>query len=210
MLIDRSLRLTLRNFSTLFFVVAALTIPLHLAYSLVFGNVIATRELQDEIRAFPEHRQVRSVGRDQLRNSLIGFTLVTVIELAAIPFLVRATHRVLADDAEGEIPTAIEALRGIGHRQDPQSFVPGAAGTIAAAAALCIVIGWLFERNGLLLLEFVSDARSFPFYGLVQGVSRAVAAPFFLVTWVCAHDTRTTSTSGGSDPFSRPPSVERG
>ncbi len=195
MLLDRAFRLTLRNFGSLFLVVAALTVPLHLAYSVVFSDVITTRELHDEIRAFPEHRQLRSVGRDQLQQAWVGLAIVTVLELAAIPLFLAATERILGSDERGEIPTVGAAFQGLSLRRPHGSRPPSqSAAEIGVALGLAAIVWWLTRRIGLVALEFVSDTRTFPFYGLLQGVAVAVAAPFFLVTWVCA---RSDAKEGG-------------
>ena len=179
-MVDRLFRTTLRNFSTLFLIAAVVTVPLHLIFSLVYKNVVETRELHDVIETFPEARQVRGVGKAKLTQSRIAMALITLIELLSIPFLVRAARRALELDRAGETPTVSESLQAM---REGGPWWPGLtrAGPVLVALAVGLVFGWLLERSGLLLLEFVSDVRSFAFYGLLQGVTRAAAAPFVLV-----------------------------
>jgi hypothetical protein len=77
----------------------------------------------------------------------------------------------------------MEALGAIGQGSTPRPSVER-LGPLLVAAAIALAMGFAVERTGLLLLEFVPDERSYPFFGLMQGLSRALAAPFFLVTLV--------------------------
>lgn len=189
-MVDRAFGATLRNFGTLFLMVAVLTVPLHLAYSIMFRNVIETRELHPVIETFPDSRQVRSVGRTQLTQARVGLGVLTLIELAAIPFLARGARKVLRDADAGELPSVAEALRSV--REGPKvGFDTRGLGPVLVSAVVALAIGLLFERAGLLLIEFVPDERSYPFFGLMQGVSRALGAPFLLVMLVHAGRART-------------------
>jgi hypothetical protein len=156
---------------------------LHLGYSLIFRNVIETRELHEVIATFPESRQVRGVGQDQLTHARIGLLLVSLLELAAVPWLTQATAKVLRDEEEGEVATAGDALRSTPFTLKLRSVRPG---PVIVAIVVSVLIGWLVERSGLLLLEFVADPRVFPFFGLMQAVARGVAGPFLLTTLVYA------------------------
>src|SRR5687768_15249003 len=102
-MVDTAFRVTLRNFATLFLLVVTLTLPLHLVYSVVFKSVIETRELHGVIETFPESRQVRSVGRTQLTQARLALVAITLIEIAAVPFLARGTRRVLEREQAGEL-----------------------------------------------------------------------------------------------------------
>ena len=175
----------MRNFAALFLFVCVVTVPLHLIYSLVFSNVIETREIHDVIETFPEARQVRGVGTSRLNQARVGFVLLTLIELGSIPFLARGTKRILEVADQDGMTTVPEGLEAIRSEQTPRLGLDN-AGPVLTAAVLGLAIGILVERSGLAALEFVSDARSFPFYGLVQGVARAAGAPFLLATIVHA------------------------
>ena len=69
-------------------------------------------------------------------------------------------------------------------REQPERSQLGPLGPLLVAAVVALAIAFAVERAGLLILEFVPDERSYPFFGLMQGVSRALGAPFFLVTLV--------------------------
>ncbi|HYI44464.1 MAG TPA: hypothetical protein VE174_03245 [Actinomycetota bacterium] len=189
-MLERSFGQAIRSFGTLFLLVAMLTVPLHLAYSLVFRNVIETRELHEVIGTFPSSRQVRGVGQTQLTQARVGLIVVSLIELAAIPWFVQMTVKVLRDEEEGNIATVSDAVRGT-----PFSFRLGPIrpGPVAVSVVVALLIGFLIERSGLLLLEFVSDPRSYPFFGLMQGVARAAGAPFVLATLAYSHRPKETT-----------------
>ncbi len=178
-MVDKAFRATFRNFATLFLLVAVVTVPLHLLYSVVFNNVIETRELHAVIETFPPARQVRSVGRSQLTYARVGFAIVTFLEIATIPFLARATRRVLDAEEEEELTSVTDALTGL-RDAPPLGLDTSRMGPVLVGTATALAIGLGIERSGLLLLEFVPDAATFPFFGLMQGVSRAAGAPFLL------------------------------
>ena len=188
-MLERSFGLEIRNFSTLFLLIATLTVPLHLAYSLVFRNVIETRELHEVIATFPPVRQVRSVGQTQLTQARVGLIIVTALELAAIPWLAQATARAIRRRDDDSVMTLGMAFRGARPSLRLGRIQPG---PLVVSAVVAFLIAFLVERSGLLLLEFVSDARSFPFFGLMQGVSRALGGPFLLTTIVCSQRTKET------------------
>ena len=184
-MVDQAFRATLRNFATLFLLIAVVTVPLHLVYSVIFANVIETRELHSVIETFPEARQVRGVGQSQLTRARVGSGIVALLELAAIPFLARGVRRVLRRAEDGGSPGVAEALGAI--REEPGIvFSSLRFGPLLVAAAVGIALAFAMERSALLLLEFVPDERTYPFFGLIKGVSRALGAPFFLVTLVMA------------------------
>lgn len=184
-MVERSFATAGKHYVTLFLLVATLTVPLHLLYSIVFKNVIETRELHPVIETFPEARQVRGVGRPQLWQARIGLGLVILIELAAIPMLARAGGRAIELQEEDEEVPLFGTLREAGPtpRLDGR-WKPGGMRAAAIAALFSLVVVILVERIGLLALEFVSDARTFPFFGLMQGISRAAAGPFLLAALV--------------------------
>jgi len=184
-MLDRSFGDALRNFATLFLLVAAVTVPLHLVYSVIFQNVIETRELHSVIAEFPSARQVHGVGTMQLAQARIALLVISIIEIAAIPWLARATAYVLDSEPSGRIPLVGEALRkagsplhvgNVGWARRP--------GPLLVATLIALLVGVLIERSGLALLEFVPDASAYPFFGLMQGVARAAGAPFLLATIV--------------------------
>jgi hypothetical protein len=186
-MLDHAFRLTLKNFTTYFLIVACVTVPLHIGYAFVFQKVIAVSEIHDEIKEFPSERQVRSVGTAELRDARLAMSIVTGLEILLLPVLARASRRVLLDDAEGELVTVKGAWAGLG----------GTGGSLTAAwsrhalallvaLATALALGFLAERVGILLAEPLSDQRAWAGVGLAQAAARALAAPFFLVPWAVA------------------------
>lgn len=180
-MVDRALRLTVRNFWTLFFVVGAVTVPLQVAYATAWHNVIAVRELHDDIAQFPPLRQVHSVGRDQLHDARLAYWVVVAVELALLPLLIRAARRVIESDARGELPSAPDAWRGALARGGSLLRALARPGPLITGAVVALAVGALVTAAGRLLVEPVGDERAFAAVGLVDGVARAAAAPFFLV-----------------------------
>ena len=182
-MLERAFSAAFRNFSTLFLLVAIFTVPIHVGYSFVFREVIEVAELHSSIEEFPDYRQVKGVGPDEIRTARLTYLGLSVLELALLlPLLARATVRVLEVDARGGVPTIPGALRSVGRRhQGSAGRLWGALPAVAAAALLAVAMGWLFERAGLLLVEAVPDEAAWPLVGLIQGTARALAAPFLLV-----------------------------
>lgn len=183
-MLERAFSAAFRNFSTLFLMVALFTVPLHVGYSYVFRDVIEVAELHSSIEEFPDYRQVKGVGPDELRDARLAYLGLSALELALLlPLLARATGRVLEVDARGGVPTIPDAVRSVVRRgRGSARTLLGALPTVAAAALLALVIGWLFERAGLHLAEAVPDQAAWTLVGLIQGTARALAAPFLLVT----------------------------
>lgn len=180
MLLDRVLRLTVRNFSTLFLVVFIAIIPLHLIYAFVFHDVFAVRELHPAIAEFPENRLVRGVGRADISLARIGFWVVAAIEVGLIPFVTRAMKRVLVLDRQGEVPEASSAWR----TWRESSSTPTDVKPDAAATAGAIVTGLIVGLLVWLALDAVVDLLrgSVVAFGLAlaDAASRAAGAAFAL------------------------------
>lgn len=179
-MVDRTLRAALRNFTTLFLVAAAITVPLHVAHAFVYRDVLAVADLHDDIAQFPAARQVRSVGRVQLDDERRAFWAVNALELALVPVLAGAARRVFERERSGRLPGVLDALARAPAR------LRGARGTrvswraVAAGAAVAAATGVLVERILLVLAEPLPDVAAFAGYGLAWGVARAAAAPFVL------------------------------
>jgi hypothetical protein len=182
-MIDRAARLTFRNFWTLFFVVAAITVPLQVAYATAWHNVIAVRELHGDIEEFPPLRQVHGVGQEQLQHSRTTYWVIVGVELALIPLLVRAAGRVLERDAAGEVASAADAWRAALGRRRSRSVIRalGRPGPLLTGAMIALAVGALVQVAGRLAIEPLGDERAFAGVGLVDGVARAAGAPFALV-----------------------------
>jgi hypothetical protein len=176
MLTDAALRATFRNFSTLFLLVATATVPLHLAHSFVFRDVIAVSELHRDIDVFPERRQVRGVDRAALDNARLALLGLTLIEIAAIPLFVRAARAVVTGDED--VPTVIGAWRStLGRRaasKSPATIAPG----IVVCVVFALSVTVLARLVGAVLVEPLPDAQSFVGVGLVDACARALGGAF--------------------------------
>lgn len=182
-MLDRAFRTLVRNYWSVFFLVAAITVPVQIAYATIWRHVIAVSELHPAIEGFPPLRQVRGVGVAQLDEARLAHWIVWAVEIALIPLFLRATQRVLAAESSGDAPTARDAWRG--------AFAGGqgigAARTLArpglllvGAAAAALVYGALVTFAGM-VTELLPPGQRFAWVGLAGGAARAAAAPFFLV-----------------------------
>lgn len=171
--------MTLRNFSTFFLIVSMVALPLFLAHSFWFRDVIATGEIHDAIADLPRGERVRGVGPDDLDAARISLGAVWLAVLVALPALVRATGRVLETDRAGEVPTALGAWRGIGRalQKDRRPPVVALAGCVGFAA----LVWWLSLRIGLLLAEPLGGSLAWVGVGLARGLALALGMPWILV-----------------------------
>ena len=181
MLADRALQATLRNFSTLVLVVGLVTVPLHLTYAIFFRDVIAVGEIHAQIENVGSGRQVRNVGAGQLSDARTAYLVLTAIELSAIPLFIRATRRVLDEDELGEVPEALNAWR---HTLRGPWMPRGGRElwfAVGVGVAFALIVGFLTESTGLLLVQALDPDIRFIADGLVRGSARAFAAPFSMV-----------------------------
>ena len=181
MLVDRALKTTLRNFSTLWLIVAVVTIPLNLAWGTLFHDVIATREIHADIESLPSGDRVRGVDGEAIERSGYAQLIVLALELASIPLLLRATRRALERDASGHVPTALGAWRGVGRSSGDRSSAPWRLSVALAMAGFALVVGFLAALIGALLAAPVGDALAWLVVGLTRGAALALALPFLLV-----------------------------
>ncbi len=183
-MLDRTLRLALRNYVTLFLFVATFAVAIHLVYLFLFRDVVGLVELHDAIREFPPQRQVRGVGHGDLDAWAVGNVVVTLIEIALVPFLAKGAARVIEQDERGEVPTVEAALAATmkrGYRWFPSLEE---AGPLLVTVAIALLTWWLARRTGLLLVEPVGRDARWAAVALVEGTARAAAAPFVLVSVV--------------------------
>jgi hypothetical protein len=180
MLLDRTLRMSFRNFSTLFLLVATVTVPLHLAHAVAFRSVLALRELHPAIEAFPKSKQIRGVGRADLAAARRAGLAVTVAELALVPFLVGAAGRALAHDARGEVPTVTGSWAGLGDVREMWRAITSQPAAAAAVAAVALLVWWTARAAGLVTTEVAPDSVAFAGVGLLEGLARALGG-FLLV-----------------------------
>ena len=186
-MLDRAFVKTFRSFSTLFLVVAVVTLPLHLIYSFTFRNVIATTEIHDQIRRFPNYRQVRSVGPRELRDATLASWVLTAVEIALVPLGVRAARRVIEVEDAGGVATVPDAWRtalrrGGGSSRFQRASVSGAAIGVLVAVAL----GWLLGSVGAVVRDPLGPDFVWLGHGVVGAVARAAAAPFALTALALA------------------------
>jgi hypothetical protein len=177
-MLDAGLRVTFRHFWTLFFIAAAVTVPLHLIYVFAFHNVIALRDLAPQIQNLPANQHVHLVGSSDLQHARVALWVVDAIELALVPLGVGAARAVLAADESGEVPTAIAAWQGSFRQLHGSRWHLGSELLIAALVG--IAIGGLVDAIGRLLAEPFGIDWSFVVLGLIQGSARAAGTAFFL------------------------------
>ena len=189
MLVDAALRSTFRNFFTLFLIVAVWTVPLHIAYSYLFRDVISVADLHPEIETFPEGgRRVHNVGVDDLRRSRWVAIGLGVLELALLPLCLRAARGVVGGTPSPgtevdspAVPTVIGAYRSVSVRRPARSDAPTEVlRWLVGVGLFALVVGLLVRRAGLLLVAPLPDENSFPWVGLVEGTARGVAGALLI------------------------------
>jgi hypothetical protein len=185
-MLERVLSTTFKNLSTLFLVAFVVLLPLHLAHSFVFRNVIEVRELHDEIEKFPPLRQVRGVGTQQLDRARISFWILSLLEVAALPLGARAARTVIDDNRRSGVATVPSALAGIGSRIEGTGWGHGAAGAVIGAIVIGGASGWMLESAGSTLVQMLPDRAEFAWLALVQASARALGAAFVMTALAIA------------------------
>ena len=204
--LDNALRYALRNFSTLFLVAALVTVPLQLAYSFVYRDVVAVGELHEFIAELPQGRKVSNVGRGRLEESRDVWLGLALLELVLVPLGIRATARVVAVDAAGGLPGVLDAWgHALSPRRGPWPPWPwagaGRLGAIAGGFLIAVAVGWLTQTIGLILAELFGVARPWLWAGLTHGVALAAGAPWALVVFVSsAYKPSSTERGWSSSP----------
>lgn len=184
------------HFSTLFLVVAVVTVPLHVLYGFAYRNVIATREIHDQISELPNYRQVRSVGPRQLTHAERVYWALAALELALIPLGVRAARRAIEVEESGGVATIRDSWRAALTKDDrARVFAPHTLPSIAIGALTAVALGGLLEVTGSIAIEFVDVDFAWIGLGLVQALARAAAAPFILATVALARVAKATPLS---------------
>ena len=183
-MLERTLRLALRNYVTLFLFVACVTVTIHVFYMFLFRDVVAISELHTAIDEFPPQRQVRGVGHRDLDAWRIGAGVVTLIEIALVPFLAKGAARVVEQDERGEVPTVKAALAATAQRGYKWFPSLREAGPLLVCCALALAVWWFVHETGLLVVEPLDPDTRWAARALVEGVARAAAAPFVLVSVV--------------------------
>jgi hypothetical protein len=178
MLVDRALRSAFRNFSTLWLIVAGVTFPLHLAHGYAFRDVVAVTELHGAIERFPPYRQVEGVSAADLADARRWYVVVTAVEILSLPLLGAAAQRALEEEGRGGVPGALRSWAGVARPRPAAQLRHPAA--VAAGAAVSLLIGWLVEVTGRLLLEPAPEQLLWLGGAVVAAGARATAAPFTL------------------------------
>ena len=192
MLLDRSLHIAIRNFSTLFLVVFIVVGPLHLLYGLVFHDVVALRELHPAIADFPETRLVRGVGRGDIAQAKVWFWVLTLAEMAALPFLIRPIRRVIASDLRGDVPTVVGAYRdrdGAAKLPFVESSAPPVI-SLGVVTALAVAMGILVRLILGRVVDLLPDAAASLGFALADATARSAGAALLLTAVVLALGSR--------------------
>ncbi len=192
MLLDRAFSTTLKSYSTLFLVVAFVTVPLQLAYSFYFRDILALIEIHPAIEQLPPAQPVGAVTAKGLERARVAYLALCGVELLFLPLLWRATRRVVALEEAGRLPSVVEAWR---LRRIPRTAQEPPRGSrlvmVVGALLFSVAVWFLAERIGMLVVEVVPDRLLFLGLALVRGVSLALAAPFGLVAAVLVSRRRT-------------------
>lgn len=179
-MVERAFARTLRNYSTVFFIVAALSFPLHTMYSFLFRDVIATREHHAVIEAGPQSRRIGKVGHRDLESARLGFGVVMAVELALVPLMVRATRRVFVIDEKGGVPTATDGWRAaLSPGSEPPRDRISLQG-VGAGVVVALLGGFLIHLIAGSATGFLTDGARWVGVGLGQSLVRAAAAPLAL------------------------------
>ncbi|MFN2524989.1 MAG: hypothetical protein ABR505_01810 [Actinomycetota bacterium] len=202
-MLDRAWSFALRNLATLFLIYALVACPLHIAHSYAFRAVLAVRELHSDIRQFPEFREVRGVGRADLRNARLSLLALTLLELGLLPLAYGATRRVYEVDAEGGDPEVLDSWRyARSNAGDFVASVRSAPGPMLLASVVGLLIGWLTLRIGEILIDPLGPDQTFAGVALTAASARSLGLVFVLSALVFAglgaHNPAKRSSSGKS------------
>jgi hypothetical protein len=180
-MLDRGLRATFRNYSTLFLMCAAASVPVALTFCFIFRGAVAVHELHDTILTFEGARQIAGVGRTTLLTSrYVGWGLV-ILGIPILPFLTGGARRILERDAAGHAPTVLDAVRNRPERKPKLGEV--LQPPVLAGLLIALIVGVLTLMAGLAISELLSEGRLWVGVGLARGVAWAAAVPFVLVPW---------------------------
>lgn len=182
MLLDRALRTTFRNYSTLFLLAAFVTVTAHLVLGVVFRDVLEVTELHPYIRNLKPGGRVDNVGASDLATFETARWAVLGLEVVLLPLLVGGARRIVTRDREGGVPTVPDALT---HLRDPDArlsfrWAGGEMATVVVGAILAAATWYLAERAGFLAAEPLPDRFNFLTFELARGVGLALGAPFLL------------------------------
>ena len=189
-MVDRSLRATFGNFSTLALIAATVGLPASMIYSYVFRGAIAVSELHDTILTFPGSKQVAGVGRETLLTArYVGWGLVA-LGILSLVYLVSAVRRTLEREAAGEVATVPDSFRNAPTSKPSfREAITTNRKAFLVGALDALIVAWLVLQVGLLLSEILSENRMWVGVGLTRAVAWSVAVPFVLVPWALSSRT---------------------
>jgi hypothetical protein len=196
-LLDRALKATIRDFSTVFLVLFVVIGPLQLLLGMVFHDVLAVRELHDAIAGFPPSRQVRGVGQDALGRARIGAWIVTLVELLLLPLFMRVGGHVLRARAGGEVPTALGAWRMAAEPASFRTGVGSAAGAVAGCIAVGALVGLITRATLMTVADFLPAGLAFAGVALAEAIARCSGGAFVVVGLVYATSAKATPGEQG-------------
>jgi len=186
MLVDRALKTALRNFSTFWLIVAAVTIPLNVAWAFLYQDVIATREIHVDIESLPTGDKVRGVDEEAIDQARSAQLIVLALEVALIPILLRATRRAIEQEAAGHVPTALGAWSGVARSSQARGPSRWRASVALSMAGFAIIVWVLASLIGHSLVDPAGDSVAWLVLALARGTALALALPFLLVGLVVA------------------------
>lgn len=202
-MVDRSLRLTFRNFSTLFLLALVVFGPLYVGYNFYFRDVITVREIHDVIRTFPGKRQVGGVGRAELDLARSVSLAALALSLVALPLLARHARRIFERDAAGEAPTVTDALRNSpSSKSSLRTAVTQGLPATVAGVLVGLGVWWLTQRIGSGLSEFLPEDQAWTVVGASEAISRAAGAAFVIGAIASAVIYRPENRSSSGDSVS--------
>lgn len=204
MLLDRSARSTVRNFSTLFLVCMVAMLPLEMTYAFIHRSEIEVRELHRYIEDLPQGQKVRRVGPDDLAAARRDRAIFTGVELLLLPLLLAATRRVLEVDRREGVPTATDAWRRIASTGLGPTPRRGTLGPVIVAVAFALTVGFAAYLSGRNVVEVFPDRFAFVILGVVEATARSIGLPWLLVTVAEAGQGKPARFSPGG-PGTSPP-----
>lgn len=179
-MLERAFATTVRNLSTLFLLGAIVFVPLHLGHAFLFRNVLSVHELRGDIQAFPEGKKVRGVGASQLEDERTTLMILLAAEAGLSFVLLGAARRVAEVDAEGGVPTVVDALEHAGSHLRTTDLRRLWTTPVLLGLLVGTVTGWLVYRIGAAGTELLGNDKAFVGIGLTRGAALAMFVTFIV------------------------------
>jgi hypothetical protein len=120
---------------------------------------------------------------------------VLLLEMALLPLMAGAARRTLRDDEEDEVPTATRSWKSaMGEVGGLLRSLPRALPVLLAGLASALLIGFLAEKVGLMISEFLGDDTRFAAVGLAHALAHSLALPLLFGAWAASRPV----TAGGT------------